>query len=29
MRENGSVKGIDSLPGVLDVGIHIEKNAEK
>jgi gliding motility-associated lipoprotein GldH len=29
MRENGNVKGIDSLPGVLDVGIHIEKNAEK
>lgn len=29
MRENGSVEGIELLPGVLDVGMHIEKNSEK
>lgn len=26
MRKNGSVEGIDELPGVLDVGLQIEKN---
>ena len=26
MRKNGSVEGIESLPGVLDVGLQIEKN---
>jgi gliding motility-associated lipoprotein GldH len=26
MRKNGSVEGIDQLPGVLDVGLQIEKN---
>jgi gliding motility-associated lipoprotein GldH len=26
MRKNGSVDGIDELPGVLDVGLQIEKN---
>ena len=28
MRKNGSVEGIQALPGVLDVGIQIEKNDE-
>ena len=26
MRKNGSVQGIEELPGVLDVGLQIEKN---
>ncbi len=26
MRRNGSVEGIEMLPGVLDVGLQIEKN---
>jgi len=26
MRKNGSVEGIQELPGVLDVGLQIEKN---
>lgn len=26
MRKNGSVQGVESLPGVLDVGLQIEKN---
>jgi gliding motility-associated lipoprotein GldH len=26
MRKNGSVEGIEQLPGVLDVGLQIEKN---
>lgn len=26
MRKNGSVEGIESLPGILDVGLQIEKN---
>ncbi len=26
MRKNGSVEGIEELPGVLDVGLQIEKN---
>lgn len=26
MRKNGSVEGIEKLPGVLDVGLQIEKN---
>lgn len=29
MRENGSVSGIESLPGILDVGIQIEKNVDQ
>ena len=28
MRANGSVQGVESLPGVLDVGLQIEKNEE-
>ena len=26
MRKNGSVSGIEELPGILDVGLQIEKN---
>jgi gliding motility-associated lipoprotein GldH len=26
MRKNGSVRGVESLPGILDVGLQIEKN---
>lgn len=26
MRKNGSIEGIEELPGVLDVGLQIEKN---
>ena len=26
MRKNGSVEGIEELPGILDVGLQIEKN---
>lgn len=26
MRKNGSVEGLDVLPGVLDIGLEIEKN---
>jgi gliding motility-associated lipoprotein GldH len=29
MRENGKVNGIESLPGILDIGIQVEKNLEK
>lgn len=28
MRRNGSVQGIEALPGVLDVGFQVEKNEE-
>ena len=28
MRKNGSVQGIESLPGVLDVGLQVERNEE-
>jgi gliding motility-associated lipoprotein GldH len=28
MRENGKVTGIESLPGILDLGIQVEKNPE-
>ena len=26
MRKNGSVEGLEALPGILDVGLQIEKN---
>lgn len=29
MRENGAVYGIESLPGILDIGVQVEKNLEK